>query len=325
MMLSIYGTVFNNADRIEESVDSLLRVVSDASVDYEIVIVDNVSTDGTTQILEQMSKRDSAIHFSSRRCTRGAGRAIAVTRSKGEYVMHADLDSVYDRILAKVVKLVVESRRDKKDVIDNIMSRENLVRHGNWKDLNASEDIELYSRLLRNGSKLYSVPAHWFSNQARKVRENMYAASKLSSSRRKFNLYVDKIRGMGIMNLQMVNSNGKVRKASNLGLIYYCKLVRKEIYKNSNDTINNFDYLARNRIFITPSEFGIGKDKWVYHFSKKSFNSETVRIMTENIRKAGLDKLNVVNESWVVLHTAETASRVLKDVNNYAAVSVRQG
>lgn len=324
MELSIYGTSYNNADRIKDSLDSIIKVLENVGFDSEVVIVDNRSNDGTAEVLDDFSARNSAIHIMTERCKRGKGRAIAAKNSSGRYLMHVDFDTIYDPILSDILQTVLEQKRDPTDVIDNVLNRDNLLKSGNWRDLNASEDVELFSRLIRNGSRLYAIPARWFSNQPRQIREDIYASTSFRRGLRKFDLYLDKIRGMGIENTKMLTTQGALKKIGNLALIYYCRLSAKEIYTNSDGKLNNYEFLARNRIFLSPREFGVSKEKWIYHFSKLFFTRDTVRIITENIKKAGLDISEEV-DNWVLLYTKSISADVLGSVTEYARTTVKTG
>jgi len=50
-LVSIYGTVYNNSYVIEDSILSLRNALPDFEESYELVIVDNYSTDGTWEKL----------------------------------------------------------------------------------------------------------------------------------------------------------------------------------------------------------------------------------------------------------------------------------
>ncbi|MEM3607108.1 MAG: glycosyltransferase family A protein, partial [Candidatus Bathyarchaeia archaeon] len=46
-LTSIYGTVYNNVKYIKRCLDSLVKALPNFDDEYELVIVDNYSTDGT--------------------------------------------------------------------------------------------------------------------------------------------------------------------------------------------------------------------------------------------------------------------------------------
>ena len=55
--VSIYGTVYNNSAYIKNSIDSIIGQFNDFKENFEIVIVDNYSSDGTYEILKEYQKK----------------------------------------------------------------------------------------------------------------------------------------------------------------------------------------------------------------------------------------------------------------------------
>ena len=94
MMISIYATVFNNSNRVASSLDSIINQLPDFNENFEMVIVDNFSTDGTWEILQEYADRYSNITIFQLECKRGTGRQKAFEMTSGEYVFSVDLDSI---------------------------------------------------------------------------------------------------------------------------------------------------------------------------------------------------------------------------------------
>ena len=102
MKLSVLMPVWNEAATLEE----ILRRVADVAIDKEIIIVDNVSTDGTREMLEAMLERgDAGLPDSSARVrvafqaeNRGKGASVrrALELARGEWVIVQDADLEYD-------------------------------------------------------------------------------------------------------------------------------------------------------------------------------------------------------------------------------------
>ena len=93
--LSLIGTVFNNGAVVEASLNSLITGLSDVLERYEIVIVDNFSTDFTYEKIVQLAKKHPQLKVYREHCNRGQGRQIALQNSSGHYVMPVDFDSIY--------------------------------------------------------------------------------------------------------------------------------------------------------------------------------------------------------------------------------------
>ena len=71
LLISIYGTVFNNANVIRKSINSVITNLPNFKKRFEMVIVDNYSTDGTYEILKEYQKRYPNITIIQKKCTRG--------------------------------------------------------------------------------------------------------------------------------------------------------------------------------------------------------------------------------------------------------------
>ena len=141
-LISIYGTVFNNADVIRKSINSVISKLPDFKKRFEMIIVDNYSSDGTYEILKEYQKEYPNITVIQEKCTRGKGRAIAFNNTKGKYVLTIDFDTVY---LEPFKNIVYSYKRIKPLEIYPMfmMRRETMDIIGNWKDLNVAEDTEM--------------------------------------------------------------------------------------------------------------------------------------------------------------------------------------
>lgn len=159
---SVCMTCFNEFPTVKESLVSLLGQLND---DYEVVVVDNFSRDGTYESLQEFG-RSHGIKVIQRRCSRGMGRQIAFENSTGEYVIaNLDLDDIFLPVLDGVVagyhrkvegKLMVAFNSPptpggKAGWSQNITigPRELIASIGGWRDLNIYEDWDIWSRAGR--------------------------------------------------------------------------------------------------------------------------------------------------------------------------------
>ena len=141
---SICITTYNSAEIVKESMEPLIKLDPEK---YEIVICDNLSNDGTLELLKEYSSRISII---STRCSRGRGRQISMEKSKGEILIHlTDFDVAYIGLL-DVIKNY-ESRLENKIFLISphnpscngglYIGRRNLFfEAGGFPDLNYAED-----------------------------------------------------------------------------------------------------------------------------------------------------------------------------------------
>lgn len=108
MRLSIIVPVFNERATVLEVLDRLAAL----TMDKEVIVVDDGSTDGTHELLADRTRRadgDGAVTLVRHPANRGKGAALAtgIARAAGDYVVVQDADLEYDpadyeRLLAVV-------------------------------------------------------------------------------------------------------------------------------------------------------------------------------------------------------------------------------
>ncbi|HUV26531.1 MAG TPA: glycosyltransferase family 2 protein [Anaerolineales bacterium] len=109
LKFSVVIPVFNEADNLKTLHTRLTDVMSGLREPYEIIYVDDGSTDGSFQILKELHQEDSRVKIIS--FTRNFGQHIAITagldHSKGENVilMDADLQDKPEEIPKLLAKL----------------------------------------------------------------------------------------------------------------------------------------------------------------------------------------------------------------------------
>lgn len=94
--LSILMPVFNEKDRVQQALEELLRSAIPCS--YEIIVVDDGSTDGTTEILQNIVRSPSTIHLLTHPTNQGKGAALrdAITKARGKFCLIQDADLEYN-------------------------------------------------------------------------------------------------------------------------------------------------------------------------------------------------------------------------------------
>lgn len=90
--ISAYSTCFNTKLTIVPFIENLFSTFS--GVDMELVVVDNYSTDGTWEVLEEMQEKYN-IQLYRVRSNRGMGRNIAFEKTDGRYTISVNADNVF--------------------------------------------------------------------------------------------------------------------------------------------------------------------------------------------------------------------------------------
>ncbi|MGV8122910.1 MAG: glycosyltransferase family 2 protein [Candidatus Xenobiia bacterium LiM19] len=96
MKLSIIIPVFNEKQNIEEILTRVKEVSLPGSIEKEIIIVDDGSTDGTTEILENFRNDEIIkVHTSVLNFGKGVAIRIGLKYSTGDYMLIQDADLEY--------------------------------------------------------------------------------------------------------------------------------------------------------------------------------------------------------------------------------------
>jgi glycosyltransferase involved in cell wall biosynthesis len=158
VLYSICITHLNNRETIERSMESITKQIDQ---DFEIVVVDQGSTDGSLQILQHLASEGKIRLFNQSRHNRGAGRQFAFKNANGRYIIsNLDLDDVFLPFLKDFVKeyhasyegSVVRVKRSNGDFCGvTIFPRSALEAIGGWRDLNWFEDLDVWERCRRAG------------------------------------------------------------------------------------------------------------------------------------------------------------------------------
>ena len=106
MKFSVIIPVYNVEAYLEKCLDS---VIKQTFMDYEIIIVDDESTDSSGQIAEEYAKKDARIHVIHQKNKRqGGARNTGIANAKGEYLIFVDSDDYVAHTLLETVNFYLE-------------------------------------------------------------------------------------------------------------------------------------------------------------------------------------------------------------------------
>ena len=114
-MVSIVVPAFNEAGRIRESILKIGAFIERSPMSFEVIIVDDGSSDGTGDIVSQ--SRLDGLHFLRNAQNHGKGYTVrqGVLAAKGTYVLFTDAD--LSAPIEELDKLVDVASREKADVV----------------------------------------------------------------------------------------------------------------------------------------------------------------------------------------------------------------
>lgn len=109
-MISVVIPAYNEAKTIKE----IIRKVQAVDLDKEIIIVDDASTDGTREILNELKGTEGiTIFFHSSNQGKGAALRTAFQHVKGDIVIIQDADLEYDpQEYSKLINPIIEGKAD---------------------------------------------------------------------------------------------------------------------------------------------------------------------------------------------------------------------
>jgi glycosyltransferase involved in cell wall biosynthesis len=168
-MISAVVPAFNEEESLNEFYKVLSANLTKLNMDYEIVFVDDGSTDSTLEILKKLATKDKKIRIFSFRKNRGKAEALTVgfQMAKGDYIVTLDAD-LQDRpeeigkLLAKAKEgfdLVSGWRKDRKDALKTRLSSKlfNGIMSSFWgvhlHDYNCG--LKLYTKEAAKSVNLY--------------------------------------------------------------------------------------------------------------------------------------------------------------------------
>jgi glycosyltransferase involved in cell wall biosynthesis len=96
--VSFFCPAYNEEDNLERFIYSVLSVLQELAHDFEIIIVDNASTDRTPQIADQLAKNIPQIRVMHNTSNKGYGGALRTgfNSATKELVVYTDSDNQYD-------------------------------------------------------------------------------------------------------------------------------------------------------------------------------------------------------------------------------------
>lgn len=168
-MLSVVVPVFNEEESLRFFWKELIQEIKNLDRNYEIIFVDDGSTDGSLDILKTFKRKDKRVRIFSFRKNQGKAEALTLgfQKARGDFIVTLDADlqdqpSEIKKLLKKINSgwdLVSGWRRKRKDSILKILSSKlfNLVSSFFWgislNDLNSG--LKAYRKKAAKSLNLY--------------------------------------------------------------------------------------------------------------------------------------------------------------------------
>ncbi len=122
MKLSIIIPTFNESQVLRDCIASL---IAQSVKDFEIIIVDDGSTDGTVDILKGLEKKYKNLHyFTQNHKGAGAARNFGASKSTGQILVFVDADMTFDlkflkNLTAPIINGIVKGTWSREEYVTN--------------------------------------------------------------------------------------------------------------------------------------------------------------------------------------------------------------
>ena len=92
--LSVVIPAYNEEQRLPRTIEQIERYLDGRGVNYELILVDDGSADGTRQVMDEAAARNPRVRLEALPSNRGKGRALAagVAVARGDEVLVTDAD-----------------------------------------------------------------------------------------------------------------------------------------------------------------------------------------------------------------------------------------
>jgi dolichyl-phosphate beta-glucosyltransferase len=93
-LLSVVIPAYNEEQRLPSTIESIERYLEGSRPDYELILVDDGSSDGTRRVMEAVAQRNPKVRIEALPANRGKGGALAagVAVARGDEVLVTDAD-----------------------------------------------------------------------------------------------------------------------------------------------------------------------------------------------------------------------------------------
>ncbi len=115
MLLSILIPVYNERTVVERSLAMVLAAPLPENMERELIIVDDKSTDGTSEILKRIAAAEPRIRLITKTVNQGKGAAVrtAIEHATGDFCLVQDADLEYDaNEYVKLLRPLLDGRAD---------------------------------------------------------------------------------------------------------------------------------------------------------------------------------------------------------------------
>ena len=218
-------SVFNEVKYIDKSINSIL---SQSYQDFELLIIDDFSNDGTLKKLEKYSLKDKRIRLFYNKKRKGLARNLnfLIYKSKYDYLARADADDFYDKKRLELQKLFLDKNKNidilgtdgyKIDINSNIVGEIIKSKHNNYIDkIIYFQNPLIHSSIMMRKNELKSSRFNFYDQKFKRMQD--------------YELWIRKFNGYNIHSLSSHLTFYRIKNQNDLNYLlkdlYYGNLLR---------------------------------------------------------------------------------------------------
>lgn len=126
--LSVFFPCYNEGENIENTVKKAIKVLGTTAKNWEILIINDGSSDNTLKVAKKLAKSDKNIKVVDHKINRGYGAAIksGLYNSKYPWITFTDADGQFD--LAELDKFINKQKKTKADIVIGYYKKRQVAR-----------------------------------------------------------------------------------------------------------------------------------------------------------------------------------------------------
>ena len=143
MEISIIIVNYNTKKITEECIVSLLNNPTVNNIEYEIIVVDNKSSDGSLEYLKNKKYSRTKIISNNRNSGFGQGNNLGIKNSKGEYILLLNSDTIANNLNFEKMIKIFEENNDIGILSTKILNDDNSIQSLGFKYPSVLNEIKL--------------------------------------------------------------------------------------------------------------------------------------------------------------------------------------